>query len=81
MQDLFSKKPIDELRTIEFTFKTPKRKTTKRTNKKKEEKTSAETCSEEKQVTEVVKEKEETPLDIDKKIAAAMNKKKTQKVG
>ena len=81
MQDLFSKKPIDELRTIEFTFKTPKRKTTKRTNKKKAEKTSAETCSEEKQVTEVVKEKEETPLDIDKKIAAAMNKKKTQKVG
>lgn len=80
MQDIFSKKSIDELRTMEFTFKTQKRKT-KKTNKKKEEKTSSETCNEEKQVPELIKEQEEIPLDIDKKIEAAMNKKKTQKVG
>lgn len=79
MQDLFSKKSIDELRTMEFTFKTSKRKTVKKTNKKKEEKTSTETCNEEKQPLEVVEEK--TPFDIDKKIEAAINKKKTQKVG
>lgn len=80
MQDIFSKKSIDELRTMEFTFKTQKRKA-KKTNKKKEEKTSAETCNEEKQVPELIKEQEEIPLDIDKQIEAAMNKKKIQKVG
>lgn len=79
MQDLFAKKSIDELRTMEFTFKTSKRKTAKKTNKKKEEKTSVETCNEEKQPSEAVEEK--MPFDIDKKIEAAINKKKTQKVG
>lgn len=79
MQSLFVDKSIDELLTMEFSFKTNKRKTTKKTAKKKTDKTSTETCKEEKQTPEVVKEEE--PMDIDKKIEAAMNKKKTQKVG
>lgn len=74
MQDIFSKKTIEELRTMEFTFKSTKRKASKRTPKKKEKKTSTETCVEEKQVQEFTKE-EEVPFDIDKKIEAAINKK------
>lgn len=75
MQTLFAEKSIEELMTMEFTFKT-KRKTTKKANKKKTEKTSKETCNEKKQPPEVVEEKEETPIDIDKRIEEAMNKKK-----
>lgn len=78
MQSIFAEKSIEELMTMEFTFKT-KRKTAKKTTKKKTDKTSEETCKEEKQAPEV--EKREEPMDIDKKIEAAMNKKKRQKVG
>lgn len=75
MQTLFAEKSIEELMTMEFTFKT-KRKTTKKANKKKTGKTTSRGCNEEKQPPEVVEEKEETPIDIDKRIEEAMNKKK-----
>lgn len=73
MQMIFSERPIDELKTMEFAFKT-KRRPTKKTTKKK---TSNETCNEEKQVPDVVKEEktEDALTDIDKRIEAAMNKK------
>ena len=75
MQNLFTEKSIEELRTMTFNFakKTKKRKT----NTKKTEKINVEGCSEEKQPPAVIEEKktEETPMDIDKKIEEAMNKK------
>lgn len=78
LQQVFAEKSLEELQNMEFSFKKKTKTSVKKTTKKKVEKTTSRGCNEEKQPPEVVEEKEETPIDINKRIEEVINKKQIE---
>lgn len=77
LQQVFAEKSLEELQSMEFSFKKKTKTSVKKTTKKKVEKTSDDTCKEPKQPPVVVSETGVSD-DINKRIEEAINKKQIE---